>query len=244
MRRADFYSRFGAGVSLGKYAGSLIYLQSPAKTEKKIDLTVSSDAHVFSFGCYELAIPDQAVITLVINNVSPSGPGRTFLGVQIIQLQGPTERSIVDIEVSREAPFQRSDQVLEPLPPKILPLSLEEWNTIHSVTDIAQNDSALEAAWHGSPLESKDNSWNFRSCWRLSLTSDCWDQNIAERIRGRRVLLQNRLFSFIPAPLNSLGKGIAFEVVKRPSTERMIVRYHSPSTPQKGEVELCFRNCR
>jgi hypothetical protein len=244
MKRADFYSRFGAGVSSTKYAGSLIYLMSPAKTDKRTDLTVSSEAYAFSFGCYELAIPDQSVITLVVNNVSPSASERTFLGVQIIQLQGHAGSSRVDIEISREAPFARGDKPLEPLPPTVLPLSLDEWNAIHSTSDIGLNDSALGAAWHGHPLESRDNSWNFRSCWKLTLGNDCWDQNVAERIQGRHVLIQNRLFSFTPAPLNSFGKGVAFEVVKRSSTERIIVRYHSPSTPQKGELELCFRNCR
>ena len=241
----DFFSPRAKEVASSRHAGKLIFLLRPGYTDDQIDLTRSRDAWVLSSGCYQVPVPDGATISLSVNNASLSREAlpRTFLGVQIFQLSGAGDLSEVDFEISREHPFYRNGKMISRLPAKVLPIDLNKWNTAHLASELKDNDSALGRAWHGSPAESEDDSWDLRRCWTLEAGSNCWRSDMADRLKGREALIQNRLLSYFPAPTPRLGKGIGIEILKRSEAERIIIRYHSPSSPQKGEVELCFEHC-
>jgi hypothetical protein len=243
---ADFFTPFGERVATLKYSGRLIILQRPHLTDDKIDLSTSGDASVLSSGCYKLPIADESEITLSVNNVVQGRDllPRTFLGVQIIQLAKRVDKQEIDLEIYRENQFMRGSKALAPItPPRLLPIDLQQWNKAHDTDDIDVNDNALGTSWHGSPARGTDNSWSYKTCWTIEPDNHCGNLDVTPSIQNRKVLIQNRLFSFFPSPESKLGKGVGFVILKRPETQQIIIRYHSPSSQQNGEVELCFQDC-
>jgi hypothetical protein len=172
-------------------------------------------------------------VRVIVNHQSTAAgdPSPTYLGVQIIGYYDTPQATAVILR--RVGKFKRAGSTLPEFPDQELPperLSQEQFNTWHQAPDgpaadkaLADFDDRVRIAWHGTPENGSQDSWNQRFWFSKNTAYDA-------RIAPRYKVLENRLIRFTPYPTNGRPKDgpLNFDV-NRKGAAVAVIRVFSPS---------------
>jgi hypothetical protein len=198
--------------------------------------------HELAADCYDLGTRWKgARAVLAVNNHvddSITADGHALdVGVQILKLRfrrnGGEPQATVQAFRSEKRPwFRGAKEAKKYGGPKDLGLSIKGWSDAHdSLNVLQQTDRSTRGQFHAAPSASGRSTYDNKEWWRVN-----------DKIVGDfDVVLENRLFSFLPAS-GELAGGVPFEVSIR-DADIIVVRFKSTGSAIDGMVTLCLDRC-